>query len=53
MCGKREARVQRLKLQHGLGRLIDSYAEGMIEKDQFTSKNDANQGSDCRDRGQA
>lgn len=31
-------RAQLLKLQHGLGRLIDSYAEGMIEKDQFTSR---------------
>src|SRR5579863_5034108 len=31
-------RAQLLKLQHGLGRLIDGYAEGMIEKDQFTSR---------------
>jgi site-specific DNA recombinase len=31
-------RAQLLKLQHGLGRIIDSYAEGLIEKDQFTSR---------------
>jgi site-specific DNA recombinase len=31
-------RAQLLKLQHGIGRLIDSYAGGMIEKDQFTSR---------------
>jgi site-specific DNA recombinase len=31
-------RAQLLKLQHGLGRLIDSYTEGMVEKDQFTSR---------------
>lgn len=31
-------RTQLLKLQHGVGRIIDSYAEGLIEKDQFTSR---------------
>ena len=31
-------RVQRHKLQHGLERLIDSLAEGVIDKDQFTSR---------------
>jgi site-specific DNA recombinase len=31
-------RAQLLKLQHGLGRLIDSYTEGLIEKDQFTAR---------------
>jgi len=31
-------RAQLLKLQHGVGRIIDSYAEGLIEKDQFTSR---------------
>jgi site-specific DNA recombinase len=30
--------AQLLKLQHGLGRIVDSYAEGLIEKDQFTSR---------------
>jgi site-specific DNA recombinase len=29
---------QRLKLQHALERLIDSFTEGLIEKDQFTSR---------------
>jgi predicted nucleic acid-binding Zn-ribbon protein len=31
-------RAQRQKLQHGLERLIDSLAEGVIDKDQFTSR---------------
>jgi site-specific DNA recombinase len=31
-------RAQRLKLQHALERLIDSFTEGLIEKDQFTSR---------------
>ena len=30
--------AQRQKLQHGLERLIDSLAEGVIDKDQFTSR---------------
>ncbi len=30
--------AQRLKLQHALERLIDSFTEGLIEKDQFTSR---------------
>ena len=29
-------KVQRQKLQHGIDRLIDTYAEGVIDKDQFT-----------------
>jgi site-specific DNA recombinase len=29
-------KAQRLKLQHALERLIDSFTEGLIEKDQFT-----------------
>jgi len=31
-------KVQRLKLQHALERLIDSFTEGLIEKDKFTSR---------------
>jgi site-specific DNA recombinase len=31
---------QRAKLQHALERLIDSFTEGLIEKDQFTSRID-------------
>ena len=31
-------RAERLKLQHTLERLIDSFTEGLIEKDQFTSR---------------
>jgi len=31
-------KAQRLKLQHALERLIDSFTEGLIEKDQFTSR---------------
>jgi len=31
-------RVQRRKLQHGLERIIDGFAEGLIDKDQFTSR---------------
>ena len=31
-------RAQRQKLQHGMDRLIDSLAEGVIEKDQFTAR---------------
>ena len=31
-------KTQRLKLQHALERLIDSFTEGLIEKDQFTSR---------------
>ncbi len=31
-------RAQRLKLHHALERLIDSFTEGLIEKDQFTSR---------------
>jgi site-specific DNA recombinase len=31
-------RSQRSKLQHGMERLIDSFTEGLIEKDQFTSR---------------
>jgi site-specific DNA recombinase len=31
-------RAQRQKLQHGLERLIDSLAEGVIDKDQFTAR---------------
>jgi hypothetical protein len=31
---------QRVKLQHALERLIDSFTEGLIEKDQFTSRMD-------------
>jgi len=31
-------KVQRLKLQHALERLIDSFTAGLIEKDQFTSR---------------
>jgi len=30
--------MQRAKLQHALERLIDSFTEGLIEKDQFTSR---------------
>jgi site-specific DNA recombinase len=30
--------VQRQKLQHGMDRLIDSFAEGVIDKDQFTPR---------------
>jgi site-specific DNA recombinase len=30
--------AQRAKLQHALERLIDSFTEGLIEKDQFTSR---------------
>ena len=30
--------AQRQKLRHGLERLIDSFAEGVIDKDQFTSR---------------
>lgn len=41
-------RVQLLKLQHGLGRLIDSYAEGVIEKDQFTSRMKQTKARICR-----
>jgi site-specific DNA recombinase len=29
-------KAQRLKLQHAVERLIDSFTEGLIEKDQFT-----------------
>lgn len=29
---------QRQKLEHGIDRLIDSLAEGVIEKDQFTAR---------------
>jgi len=31
-------KAQRLKLQHALERLIDSFTEGLIEKDQFTPR---------------
>ena len=31
-------KAQRLKLQHALERLIDSFTEGLIEKDQFASR---------------
>jgi site-specific DNA recombinase len=31
-------RSQRTKLQHAMERLIDSFTEGLIEKDQFTSR---------------
>jgi site-specific DNA recombinase len=31
-------RARRLKQQHALDRLIDSFTEGLIEKDQFTSR---------------
>ena len=31
-------KAQRLKLQHALERLIDSFTDGLIEKDQFTSR---------------
>ena len=31
-------RAQRQKLRHGMERLIDSLAEGVIDKDQFTSR---------------
>ena len=31
-------KVRRLKQQHALERLIDSFTEGLIEKDQFTSR---------------
>jgi site-specific DNA recombinase len=31
-------KAKRLKLQHALERLIDSFTEGLIEKDQFTSR---------------
>ena len=31
-------RAQLQKLQHGMERLIDSFAEGLIDKDQFTSR---------------
>ncbi len=31
-------KAQRLKLQHALERLIDSFTEGLIEKHQFTSR---------------
>jgi len=31
-------RSQRIKLEHTVERLIDSYTEGLIEKDQFTSR---------------
>jgi site-specific DNA recombinase len=31
-------KAQRLKQQHALERLIDSFTEGLIEKDQFTSR---------------
>jgi site-specific DNA recombinase len=30
--------AQRQKLQHGMDRLIDSFAEGVIEKDQFMAR---------------
>jgi site-specific DNA recombinase len=33
-------RSQRTKLQHAMERLIDSFTEGLIEKDQFTSRMD-------------
>jgi len=33
-------RSQRTKLQHAVERLIDSFTEGLIEKDQFTSRMD-------------
>ena len=33
-------KAQRVKLQHALERLIDSFTEGLIEKDQFTSRMD-------------
>jgi hypothetical protein len=29
---------QRQKLQHGIDRLIDTFAEGVIDKDQFTPR---------------
>jgi len=31
-------RSQKAKLQHAVERLIDSFAEGLIEKDQFASR---------------
>jgi len=31
-------KARRLKLQHSLERLIDSFTEGLIDKDQFTSR---------------
>jgi site-specific DNA recombinase len=33
-------RSQRTKIQHAMKRLIDSFTEGLIEKDQFTSRMD-------------
>jgi site-specific DNA recombinase len=33
-------RAQRVKMRHTLERLIDSFTEGLIEKDQFTSRID-------------
>ena len=36
--GVETLKAQRLKLQHTLERLIDSFTEGLIEKDQFTSR---------------
>jgi len=30
--------AQRQKLRHGMDRLIDSFAEGVIEEDQFTAR---------------
>jgi site-specific DNA recombinase len=33
-----ELKEKRQKLQHGMERLIDSLAEGMIDKDQFTAR---------------
>jgi hypothetical protein len=31
-------RSQRTKLQHAMEKLIDSFTEGLIEKDQFTTR---------------
>jgi len=33
-----DLKVQRRKLQHALERIIDGFAEGLIDKDQFTSR---------------
>jgi site-specific DNA recombinase len=38
MANGEALRAERLKLQHTLERLIDSFTEGLIEKDQFSSR---------------
>jgi hypothetical protein len=37
-CKPPRLKAQRLKHQHALERLIDSFTEGLISKDQFTSR---------------